>query len=42
MGIEKSPARRKRERFGRKAQERRWASRSGPVRVVKPPEPEKK
>ena len=32
-GIEKSPARRKREAAKRKRQEDRWAARSGPVEV---------
>lgn len=36
MGIERSPKAKKRAAARRKAQERRWAARSGPVIVTKP------
>lgn len=35
-GVELSPRRRKRLASQRRAQERKWAARSGPVTVIKP------
>ena len=37
MGTERSPARIKREKRSRAAEERRWAARSGPVRTIVAP-----
>lgn len=37
-GVEKSPRRKKREAARRRAEERSWAARNGPVVIVKAPE----
>jgi uncharacterized protein YigE (DUF2233 family) len=35
VGIQRSPSRKKKEAFRRKAQEAAWAARSGPVVVIR-------